>query len=320
MNIYDDRRHYKPFEYTWAFDAFKEQNQIHWLPEEVSLHEDINDWENNLKPSERRLLTSIFRFFTQGDLDIARGYYEKYIPRFPKPEIRMMLGAFAAMEGVHAHAYSLIIDTVGMKESVYQEFLGYQSMRNKHEYLVKSGRDILEEIAIFSAFGEGLQLFSSFAILLSFPNRGLMGGMGQIITWSIRDESLHVESLIRLYRTILHENPELWTKELKCNIYVACRKMVELEDHFMELCFEEGDLLNLTLKDTKQYIRYLADHRLKQLGLKEVYRCSNPLPWLEETLSLGEHANFFEVRSTEYSKGAINGSWGDLWGSIDNLR
>ena len=229
----------------------------------------------------------------------------------------MRMSAFAAMEGIHVHAYSLLMETVGMDESEYVKFLEYDAMREKHEYLDR--RDVNDPInlAVYSAFGEGLQLYSTFAILLSFPRRGLMNGMGQIVTWSIRDESLHVESMIKLFRTFMQENPLLWDDFARGRVYQACRDMVALEDSFIDLCFEGLEIEGITKDEVKQYVRYLADYRLNQLGLKKNYNVANPLTWLEETLALGEHANFFEARSTEYSKGALQGSWGDLWDSID---
>ncbi|KGK41222.1 ribonucleotide-diphosphate reductase subunit beta [Nitrincola sp. A-D6] len=339
MSLLKARSYYKPLHYEWAFQAFEMQNKMHWIPEEVPLHEDVKDWNNTLSDSDKYLITQLFRFFTQGDVDVAQGYYDKFIPLFKPTELRMALGAFAAMEGIHVHAYSLLLDTIGMPESEYKAFTEYEEMLAKHEYVSsfdptafnKNGeyskeqlREIAKTLAVYSAFTEGLQLFSSFAILLNFsrePNRELgevkkqtMKGMGQIVTWSIRDESLHVETMVKLFHEFIHEFPEIWTDDFRGELYQIARNMVELEDNFIDLCFGMGDVEGLSKEDVKQYIRFICDRRLLQLGLKPNYGVKkNPLVWMEEVLSLDEHMNFFEGRATEYSKGAMTGSWNDVW-------
>lgn len=316
MSILDNRTVYKPFQYPWAYDYFKQQQQMHWGPEEVPLKDDVSDWNNKLVEEERHLLTQLFRFFTQGDVDIAEAYCDRYIPLLGgHPEVRMMLMAFSNMEGVHQDAYSHLLDTLGLPEVEYSAFLEYEAMANKHEFLHRDRpaegtvtEDTLLELAEYSAFTEGLQLFSSFAILLNFTRFGKMTGMGQIVTWSVRDESLHVEGMIKVFHTLVEENPEIWKDEFKAKIYESCRRMVELEDSFIDLCFEQGGIEGLEPEEVKQYIRYIADRRLLQLGLKPNYGVKdNPLPWLDEILNGVEHANFFETRATEYSKASLQG-------------
>lgn len=313
------RSYYKPFNYEWAFEYFNIQQKMHWIPEEVPLHEDVKDWNQKLSPSSKNLLTQVFRFFTQGDVDVAAGYVEEYMPVFKKPELRMMLGAFANMEGIHQHAYSLLLDTVGMPESEYQAFYDYEEMAKKHKFIEKfkggeTAYDIAKSVAVYSAFTEGLQLFSSFVILLNFSRFNLMKGMCQIVTWSIRDESLHVEAMTKLFREFIQENIEIWTDDFKKELYTICRHMVDLEDAFIDLCFAQGGIEGLTAEEVKLYIRYIADRRLLQLGLKTNYDVrTNPLPWLDWILNGVEHTNFFENRATEYAKGALTGSWGEVW-------
>lgn len=324
MTLLRTRPYYKPFEYPWAFDAYLLQQKVHWLPEEVPLLDDVKDWNQKLSEEEKGLLTQLFRFFTQADLDIASGYINRFLPAFKPPEIRMMLSAFANMESVHIHAYSLLLDTIGMPEAEYQAFQEYKEMAEKHEYLEAAGQVFIDghlyvpnlpvALAVNSVFGEGLQLFSSFAILMNFPRFNKMKGMGQIVTWSVRDESLHVDSMIKLFHTFLDENPHLWTEDMKRSIYQCCREMVKLEDKFIDLAFAQGGIEGLTSQEVKKYIRYIADRRLLQLGLKPNYRVKeNPLPWLDWVLGGVEHANFFENRATEYSKGSLTGNWSEVW-------
>ena len=226
----------------------------------------------------------------------------------------MMMASFANMESIHQHAYSLLLDTVGMPETEYKAFAEYEAMSDKHDYINKikvTSRDkesIAKALAVYSGFTEGLQLFSSFVILLNFPRFGKMKGMGQIITYSIRDESLHVEAMTKLFREFIKENIELWTDDLKKEIYQACRDMVDLEDRFLDLVFKQGDIEGLTQSEMQKYIRYIADRRLLQLGLKPNYQISdNPLGWLDEVLGV-EHQNFFEGRSTSYMKAGLRGN------------
>ena len=317
MSLLETRDYYKPFDHPWMFDYYSQQNQMHWFPEDVPLHNDVKDWQT-LDNNEKNLLTQIFRLFTQSDVDVSSGYVDRYMRIFKKPEARMMMGAFNNMESIHQHAYSVLLDTVGMPEIEYKAFAEYEAMADKHEYVdavrVTKGDkgSIAKALAIYSAFTEGLQLFSSFIVLLNFPRFGKMKGMGQIITYSIRDESLHVEAMTKLFREFIQENLDIWTDDFKKEIYQACREMVNLEDRFLDLVFEMGDIDGLTKKEMKQYIRYIADRRLLQLGLKPNYNVKdNPIGWLDDVLGV-EHQNFFEGRATTYMKAGLRGDVGKM--------
>jgi len=313
MSLLNARGYYKPFDHPWMFDYYVQQNQMHWFPEDVPLHNDVKDWQS-LNASEKNLLTQIFRLFTQSDVDVSTGYVDRYMRIFKKPEARMMMGSFNNMESIHQHAYSLLLDTVGMPDIEYKAFAEYEAMADKHDYIDKvrvskaDKKSIAKALAIYSGFTEGLQLFSSFIILLNFPRFGKMKGMGQIITYSIRDESLHVEAMTKLFREFMQENIDLWTDEFKKEIYQACRDMVDLEDRFLDLVFQMGDIEGLTKEDMSKYIRYIADRRLLQLGLKPNYGVKdNPLDWLDDVLGV-EHQNFFEGRATTYMKAGLRGN------------
>jgi len=201
-----------------------------------------------------------------------------------------------------------------MPESEYQAFLKYKEMKDKYDYMQQWGVDTKEDIAktlaVFGAFTEGMQLFASFAMLLNFQRFNKLKGMGQIVTWSARDESLHTNSIIRLFQTFRSENPEIWTDELQRDLYVACSTIVDHEDAFIDLAFGLGEIEGLGPEDVKRYIRFIADRRLMQLGLQPIHHIEkNPLPWLDEILNGVEHTNFFENRATEYSRAATRGTW-----------
>jgi len=320
LRLTEERQFYKPFSYPWAYDAWLKHEQAHWLHTEVPMIEDVKDWKNRLKEDEKKFLTHIFRFFTQGDIDVAGGYVKNYLPYFPQPEVRMMLCGFAAREALHIAAYSHLIESLGMPEATYNQFLEYSEMKEKHDYLLdlssknSTKESIATHIAAFSAFTEGMQLFSSFIMLLNFPRHGLMKGMGQIVTWSIVDETMHAESMIKLFRTYIEENREIWNDDLKSQIYTIATKMVDLEDKFIDLAFGMVPMADLDASDVKSYIRYITDRRLISLGLKGIMKVKkNPLPWVEEMINAPTHTNFFENRATDYAKGALSGSWDDVW-------
>jgi ribonucleoside-diphosphate reductase beta chain len=238
----------------------------------------------------------------------------------------MMLSAFSNMETIHIAAYALLLETIGMPESEFGAFLDYQAMRDKHDYMhsfgVETHADIARTVAMFGGFTEGLQLFASFAMLMNFPRFNKMKGMGQIVSWSVRDESLHCEGITKLYHAFNAETKAV-TKQVADDIVDCCKTVVGMEDRFIDLAFEMGPVEGMTPKDIKDYIRFIADWRLRQLGLPEVYGVKeNPLPWLQSLLSGVEHANFFEARATEYSKAATRGQWhgaDGVWGEFDKL-
>ncbi|MBE8191083.1 MAG: ribonucleotide-diphosphate reductase subunit beta [Alphaproteobacteria bacterium] len=318
MSLLEERIVYKPFRYPWAYEAWLAQQRIHWLPEEVPLAEDVKDWQKKLTQSERNLLTQIFRFFVQADVEVNNCYMKHYSQVFKPTEVQMMLAAFSNMETVHVAAYSHLLDTIGMPEAEYEAFMKYGAMKDKYDYMQKWGvstdADIAKTLAVFGAFTEGLQLFASFAILLNFPRFNKMKGMGQIITWSVRDESLHTLSIIRLFNTFVQEKPEIWTAELQADIVDACRTIIKHEDAFIDLAFEMGGVEGLEAAEIKQYIRYIGDRRLQQLNLEPIYDTDkNPIPWMDEILNGVEHMNFFEGRATEYTKAATAGTWDEAF-------
>ena len=275
MSLLEERLVYKPFKYPWAYEAWLKQQRIHWLPEEVPLAEDVKDWEKNLTAPEKNLLTQIFRFFVQADVEVNNCYMKHYSRVFKPTEIQMMLGAFSNTETIHIAAYSHLLDTIGMAEVEYSAFLEYEAMKDKFDYMrlwgVDSKEDIAKTLAVFGAFTEGLQLFASFAVLMNFPRQNRMKGMGQIVTWSVRDETLHTESAIKLFKTFIEENPEVWNDKVKEEITNACSTVIEHEDAFINLAFELGGVKGMEADEVKQYIRYIADRRLSQLGLPHLY-------------------------------------------------
>jgi ribonucleoside-diphosphate reductase beta chain len=311
--------------YRWAYELWKRQQQTHWMGEEVPLGGDIRDWSSDrLGDAERGLLTQIFRFFTQSDIEVGDNYMKRYIPLFQPLAVQMMLAAFSNMETVHIDAYALVLKTLGMPKSEFEAFRDYAEMRAKADYMHEFGigtvADVARTLAMFGAFTEGMALFASFAMLLNFPRHNKMNGMGQIVSWSVRDESLHCEGIIRLFHEWNRETGAL-TRAVRDDVIDVAKTAVALEERFVELAFALGPVRGMTAAEIGAYVRYIADWRLTQLRLRPVFgyfsetvggyrqERPHPLPWLVEILNGVEHANFFEQRATEYSKGASRGSW-----------
>jgi len=311
LDITQERTTFKPFKYPWAYDAWLQHEQSHWLHTEVPMSEDVKDYKK-LSSNEQEFLTKILRFFVQGDLDIGSGYHDHYIPVFKQPEVRMMMSGFAGREALHVAAYAHLIETLGLPESTYNEFLQYKEMVEKHDYINNlSAAPMAEKIAAISAFGEGMQLFSSFVMLLNFARNGKLKGLGQIIAWSIVDETQHAEGMIKVYREYVKHHQDETTSD---RIKEIADQMVGLEDQFVDLAFSMVEVEKLTKEEVKQYIRYIADRRLISMGMKGIYKIKkNPLPWVDGMLGVS-HTNFFEQRVTDYSKGATTGTWDDVWG------
>lgn len=287
------------------------------MPEEVPLAEDIKDWAIKLNDAERSLLTHIFRFFTQSDIEVQDNYMTRLGGLSWPTEVKMMLSSFANMENIHIDAYSQLIETIGMPETTYSQFMEYDALKAKHETYSKFSTDTVEDVAktlaMFGGFAEGVQLFASFAVLMNFPRFNKMKGMGQIVSWSVRDESLHCDGMTDLFKAFAQDTGCL-SRGLKSEIYGIAEHVVKEEDVCVDLIYEGGPVEGLSMEDLKTYIRYMVDYRLRGLGLKSIFKVGrqHPLPWLTPLLSGPEHANFFETRATEYSKAATLGQWSEV--------
>jgi glutaredoxin 3 len=311
---------YKPFYYSWAVDLTVRHEKAHWIEDEIDLSEDLTDWKTNkVTKIEKDYITNILRLFTQSDVAVGQNYYDQFIPKFKNNEIRNMLGSFANREGVHQRAYALLNDTLGLPDSEYHAFLEYKEMTDKIEFMQKSDNTTQRGLALGlakSVFNEGVALFASFVMLLNFQRVGKMKGMGKVVEWSIRDESMHVEGNSRLFKAFVAEHPKLVDNDFKKEIYVMAKDVVRLEDKFINLAYKMGEIEGLTMEEVKTYIRYITDRRLLQLGLKTTFKVkNNPLPWLEWILNGADHTNFFENRVTEYEVAGLTGSWDSAYGN-----
>jgi glutaredoxin 3 len=309
---------YKPFHYPWAVEITTRHEKAHWIEDEIDLGEDVTDWKGGkVSATEKEYITNILRLFTQSDVAVGQNYYDQFIPKFKNNEVRNMLGSFAAREGIHQRAYALLNETLGLPDSEYHAFLEYTEMVDKIEYMMDSDPNTQRGLALSlakSVFNEGVALFASFVMLLNFQRFGKMKGMGKVVEWSIRDESMHVEGNAKLFKTFCAEHPRIIDDEFKKEIYEMSRLAVKLEDKFVDLAYQIGEIEGLSAEEVKQYVRYITDRRLLQLGLKTNFKVKeNPLPWLEWVLNGADHTNFFENRVTEYEVAGLKGDWSDAY-------
>lgn len=303
------REIYKPFEYPKAFEYWDKQFDAHWSFKEVSMAKDVQDWHHELTDSERKVVGQILKSFTQTEIYVNDYWTTKVQRWFPKPEIRMMATMFGSMETIHTVGYAYLNDSLGLDD--YSAFLQDSSATDKLDRLKdtkgNSKTDIARSLAIFSAFTEGVQLFSSFAILMSLSRVNLLKGVKKIVEWSVRDESLHSEAGCWLFRQFIEENPEIWTDELKKEIYDAARLTVELEDNFIDNAFSIGSIRNLDPKDLKNFIRMRANSKLYDLGLKANWKnidktSLDNMQWFSELSGGINFTDFFDQRVTDYAR------------------
>lgn len=319
MALLSPRVSYAPFEYQQAYEFWEKQQQAHWLHWEVSMNADVNDWKFVLSDSERQVVGHILKGFTQTEIFIEDYWSNRVASWFKKPEIQMMANTFAAFESIHAVAYAYLNQTLGLED--YEAFLHDSTTKAKIDRLIetkgKSKLDIAKSLAIFSAFNEGVSLFSSFAILLNFSRFNKLKGVGQIISFSVRDESQHSDAGCWLFRTMVSEYPEIWTDEFKKEIYDAARLTVQLEDDYIDRAFTYGEIEGLTSGDLKQFIRFRTNTKLQDIGLKTNWKnidqdsVKRITSWFEPMTSGTEMQDFFSGRPTSYSKSVI--SFDKVW-------
>jgi len=315
--ITETRNFYKPFEYQQAFEYYKDQHRAHWLADEVPLASDLNDWKLNLTEPEKNLIGNILKSFAQTEVHVNDYWSTKASIWFPKPEIQAMCRAFADFESIHAEAYARLNEELGLDD--FKAFLEDEASASKIERLVEVPGETPEEqalsLAIFSAFTEGVNLFSSFAVLMSFQLRNLMKGTGQIVEWSVRDESLHSKAGCWLFKTLLEEQPSLNTNNLRDKVIEACELSVQLEYDFIDKAFEMGDIEGLTKEQLKAFIKARANEKMEELGYKPIYNDIDPallkqMDWFGHLTSGKTHQDFFAGRVTDYSKSTAD--WTDL--------
>ena len=322
MRLLKERIVYKPFEYPQAYDYWLKQQQAHWLHTEVPMANDVTDWKSNMKDYEKNVVGPILKGFAQTET-IVNDYWSTLVTKwFRKPEVIMMGTTLGSSETIHADAYSLSNEQLGLDD--FSEFMEDEATMAKIEALMDvrdnddgtaNWHERAKSLAIFSAFTEGVNLFSSFAVLLSFKMRNKLKGVGQIVEWSVRDESLHSEAGCWLFRTLMEEEPRFKTKKLISEIEEAAQMSMKLEFDFIDKVFEMGDLENLTKEELKNFIKHRVNTKMVDLGLKPIVPASEidkgalkTMKWFDAVIAGKQHTDFFASRVTNYSKGHLDWS------------
>lgn len=317
LKINEERIEFKPFQYQWAYDYWFKQQNAHWLHTEINMQQDVIDWRENLNEKEKNVIGNILKGFTQTECEVGN-YWSSYVPKwFPVPEIKMMAQTFGAFETIHAVAYSYLNDTLGLDD--FSEFLEDEATMNKLKVLMDINpnttdlSEIARSIALFSAAAEGIQLFSSFAVLLSFRKSNRLTGVGQQMIFSVRDESLHSEAGCKLFRTIIEEYPDIWNEKLRSDIYNGIHYAIQNEFTYINKVFELGDLDTISKEQLKNFMYDRANRKLVELNLKPVYNVDKQLlksmDWFYILVSGEQQTDFFANRETGYSK--PNEDWND---------
>lgn len=315
MSMFEYSTVYKPFDYAWCMEFVDKHEKMHWGAWEAKLQEDVNQWKiGDINPVEKNHITQILRLFTQSDCQVAGNYCDLFIPKFKNNQIRSMLLSFANREVTHQTAYALLNDTLGFPDSEYSAFLEYQELKDKIEFMKDNDVSTLAGLGkslAQSTCNEGMCLFSAFIMLLNYQRFGKMKGMCEIVEWSIRDETVHVEGMTKLFRDFCQEHPRIVNDKFKASIYEMFIEAVELEDKVIDLTYAMGEVEGLKKEEVKEYIRYLADRRLITLGLKPNWGIKdNPISWLDWIINGDSFKNFFEGTVTDYNASGMIGDWG----------
>lgn len=308
---------YRPFKYEWAEALRKEHEDIHWVPAEVEMSDDVADWRLSSHADEKKFIKTNLMIFTTGDVAVAANYVDMFLPIFKNNEIRNMLLSIAAREAIHQEAYAMVNDSFGLPDSLFSKFQEYTEMRDRVDLMMtRYDIETVEGVALSLAhtvFNEGVALFGAFINLLNLNRsdidgykgkRGRYKGFAKINKWSLRDESLHVDFGAKLHKQVVKEHKSILNDGFKKQIYDIARAAVEAEDRYLDLAFENFNLPTITKEGVKQYIRFMADRRLIQLGYKPIFKVKeNPEPWIDEVLGGAggkKIANFFETRVDDY--------------------
>ena len=328
--LFEERIPYKPFEFPEYYtEGWLKQAQAFWLHTEIAMQGDVKDWKENLTEDEKHLVGNILLGFAQTECAVSDYWTGMVTDWFPKHEIRQMAMMFGSQETIHATAYSYLNETLGLED--FEAFLHEPTIANKFEMLMstkapythvelaKSAEarlDVGTSLAIFSAFAEGVSLYSSFAVLYSFQMRNKLKGIGQQMKWSVRDESLHSRMGCALYRHMCKEYPEL-KADAKESIENAAKYMVEMEMKFIDKMFERGDLENLKSEDLKNFIYRRANEKLEELGYQSIFEydsdSADQLEWFYHLTGGETWTDFFAIRPTDYAKAGEDDDWGDAW-------
>ena len=322
MSLFDERIAYKPFEYPEYYtEGWLKQAQAFWLHTEIPMSGDVKDWNEKLTKPEKNLVGNILLGFAQTECAVSDYWTQKVVSWFPKHEIQQMAMMFGSQETIHAVAYSYLNETLGLEDfnAFLQDEATMQRFNNLVSYDGSEHIGIAKSLAIFSAFAEGVSLYSAFAVLYSFQLRNLLKGIGQQMKWSVRDESLHSKMGCQLFRHMCKEDSYL-LEDCKKDVIDAAEAMLKAEEKYIDKMFEQGDIENLKSYDLKQFIRKRLNEKINELGytnIREYFeydkKAAGQLDWFYHLTGGHTHTDFFAIRSTDYAKANEGEDFEDIW-------
>ena len=311
-----------PLKYKWAWEKYLATCANHWMPQEVSMQRDIALWKdpNGLTDDERRLVIRNLGFFTTADSLAANNIVLGTYRHITAPECRQFLLRQAFEEAIHTHAYSYIVESLGLDEAeIFNAYNEVKSIRDKDQFLipfietimdphfvtgtVENDQKLLKSLIVFACLMEGLFFYVGFTQILALGRQNKMTGAAEQYQYILRDESMHCNFGIDLINTLKQENPHLWTPQFREEIKALFHEAVDLEYRYAEDTMPRG-VLGLNASMFKGYLRFIANRRATQIGLEELFPGEeNPFPWMSEMIDLKKERNFFETRVIDYQTG-----------------
>lgn len=315
-----------PMKYMWARQHYKNGIANNWVPDEVNMQKDVETWKNPdaLTADERRLIMWNMGFFSTAESLTANNIVLSIYKHITNPECRQYLLRQAYEEAIHTDTFIYCCDSLMLNpEDVYNAYNEIPSIHNKDEFVINMTKSVMDpgfttdtlenkqkflhDLVGYYVIMEGIFFYAGFVMMLSFMRQNKMVGVGEQFQFILRDESVHLAFGTDLITTMIAENPEIWTVDMRATITENIKKAVELESEYARDCLPRG-ILGLNADAVVQYVQYVADRRLERIGLEKAYGVENPFPWMSEIMDLRKEKNFFETRVTEYQSGG-NLSW-----------
>lgn len=315
-----------PSQYPWALDLYNQAVRNTWFPHEIALKEDLDDWAK-MTEDERHAVEFLVSFFNPAELIVNRVLALGVYPYLKSAECHLYLAKQMWEEANHCVAFEYLLQTFPIdRDRAFSLHQSIPSMKAKEDWVnmymkrmtedkldiatPEGKRDFVRNLVAYNIVMEGIWFYSGFMVALSFRQRNQLRNVGSLITWVLRDESLHLKFGINLIHTVLEENMELVTPEFAQEIRQVVIDGVNLETTFNKDLFPRG-ILGLNADYVNQYVQYVADRRLTELGLEKHYNATNPAKWMSTATDVFELVNFFEAQNTNYEVDSGGGSTKD---------
>lgn len=305
----------KPVHYQWAYDLYNQAVANTWFPHEISLGEDLEDFKK-MSDDERHAVSFLMSFFNPGELIVNRSLALGVYPYLKAPETHLYLAKQMWEEANHSMAFEYVLETFPLdREVIFNNHLQTPSIKAKEDFIVKYAtrmtednldvektagkKEFVRNLIAYNIIMEGIWFYSGFMVALSFRQKQQLKNFASMIDWVVRDESLHLKFGINLILTILEENPDLSTVEFANEIKEMVIAGVEMEKAYNRDLFPRG-ILGINADYANQYVEYIADRRLEELGFSPYYNTENPAQWMALETDTLELVNFFEATNTSY--------------------